>query len=307
MSNKIKNTGPGAALLERITSGPAVLAPGIYDGFSGILVEQAGFDAAYLSGASIAYSRLGSPDIGLVGLSEVAEVTARICERLGLPLIVDADSGFGNVLNVQRTMQVLERAGAAAIQLEDQTFPKRCGHLGGKSIVSRQEMVGKIRAALSVRQSTLLIARTDAIAVEGFEAAMDRAEAYVEAGADILFVEAPESVDQLQAICERFAHRLPLMANMVEGGRTPILSVDELSALGFGLIIFPGGAMRAVASTLVEYYASLKQHGTTLPFQDRMYDLGELNGLLGTDGILRNADAFEMPDDPLDAAGDATP
>ena len=178
---------------------------------SALLVEQAGFEAAYLSGASIAYTALGRPDLGLVSAEEVAGVVRRIRERVSLPLIVDADTGFGNALNVQRTMVTFEQAGASAIQLEDQQLPKRCGHLSGKSLITTEEMVGKVRAAADARRSeeTLIIARTDAIAVEGFEAALERAEAYLAAGADLLFVEAPRSPEELQAIASRFTRRYP--------------------------------------------------------------------------------------------------
>ena len=172
-----------------------LLAPGIYDALTGLVAERAGAEAVYLSGASIAYTRFGRPDIGLVTMTEVGEVIAAIRDRISLPLIVDADTGFGNALNVQRTVRMFERFGADMIQLEDQTLPKRCGHLAGKTLVGTGEMVGKIKAALDARSAdtTLIMARTDAIAVEGIEAALDRADAYLEAGADVLFVEAPQT------------------------------------------------------------------------------------------------------------------
>ncbi len=264
------------------------IAPGIFDAFGAAMVEQAGFHVAYLSGASIAYTRFGRPDIGLVGMSEVAETLSVISERCELRIVVDADTGFGNALNVMRTVRLFESAGAGAIQLEDQTMPKRCGHLSGKTLVSSAEMVGKIKAALDARRSsdTLIIARTDGIAVEGFHAALDRAEQYAEAGADILFVEAPQSTEQIQTIVERFGSRLPLMANMVEGGRTPQKTAAELKAIGFSLAIFPGGMVRAIARTIQEYLSSLKTHGSNIPFQHRMLDFDGLNGWLGTDDLL---------------------
>lgn len=280
-------------LRSRLQAGRALVCPGVYDAFSAALAAQAGFEAVYLSGASVAYTRLGAPDIGLVGLTEVADVLARIRERVEVPVVVDADTGFGNALNVQRTVRVLERAGAAAIQLEDQAFPKRCGHLRDKRLIPAAEMAGKVRAALDAREHTLVIARTDAIAVEGFERALDRAEQYVEAGADILFVEAPEDREQLAAIGQRFGSRLPLLANMVEGGRTPLASADELGALGYRLVIFPGGTVRAVAHTLLDYFASLQAHGTTDPFRGRMLDFAGLNGVLGTEGILSDGRRYE--------------
>ena len=196
----------------------------------------------------MAYTQLGRPDIGLVAMDHMGDVVERIRERVDLPLIVDADTGFGNALNVARTVKRLERSGASAIQIEDQQFPKRCGHLEGKLLISAQEMAGKVAAALDARASeeTLIIARTDAVAVEGFDKALDRAELYVQAGADILFVEAVRSVEDMRALVSRFAARLPLLANMVEGGLTPILGVSELADLGFGLVIAPGALVRAV-------------------------------------------------------------
>ncbi len=235
------------SLRQRLADERILLAPGVFDALTALIAGQAGAEAVYLSGASIAYTRFGRPDIGLVSMTEVAETVAAIRDRVALPLIVDADTGFGNALNVQRTVRLFERAGASAMQLEDQTLPKRCGHLAGKTLVPAAEMRGKIRAALDARASeeTLIIARTDAIAVEGIEAALDRAESYAEAGADVLFVEAPESAAQIDAIMARLRGKAPLMANMVEGGRTPVMPADELQRLGYSLVIFPGGAVRA--------------------------------------------------------------
>src|SRR5688572_6202189 len=178
-------------LKQRLSKPPIVIAPGIYDALTALLASNAGFDALYLSGAAIAYTRLGRPDIGLVSMSEVADTIALIRDRVGSNLVVDADNGYGNALNVQRTVRAFERAGANAIQLEDQSYPKRCGHLDDKSLISAEEMAGKIKAALDARETsdTLIIARTDAIAVEGFDRALDRAAQYREAGADVLFVE----------------------------------------------------------------------------------------------------------------------
>ena len=189
----------------RLAEDRILLAPGIYDALTGLVAERAGAEAVYLSGASIAYTRFGRPDIGLVTMTEVAEVIAAIRDRIAIPMLVDADTGYGNALNVQRTVRTFERMGANVIQLEDQTLPKRCGHLAGKTLVPMTEMTGKIHAALDARASdaTLIMARTDAIAVEGIDAALDRAEAYAQAGADILFVEAPQDDAQIAAIMER--------------------------------------------------------------------------------------------------------
>ena len=195
-----------------------------------------------------------------------------------LPVIVDADTGFGNALNVMRTVKGFERAGAAMIQLEDQTFPKRCGHLDGKSVVPVQEMVGKLKAALDARNKagTLILARTDALAVEGQEAAFERAQAYLECGVDALFIEALRTPAQMDAACARFAHRIPLLANMVEGGKTPLQSAAELQQRGFSIAIFPGGTARAAAHALQSYFAHLHQHQTTTGWKDRMLDFDGL-------------------------------
>ena len=282
-------------LRARLDSPSIVLAPGVYDALSALIAEQSGFEAVYLSGASIAYTRLGRSDIGLTTYSEVCETLSCIRERVRTPIIVDADTGFGNALNVQRTVKGFERAGADLIQIEDQGFPKRCGHLDGKTLVSTGEMTGKIRAAVDARTSrdTLVMARTDAVAVEGFDLALERAERYLEAGADVLFVEAVNSEAQMQEVNRRFAGRVPLLANMVEGGRTPVKSAAELQALGYRVAIFPGGTARALAHMLQGYYASLKAHGSTAPWRDRMLDFNGLNDLIGTPELLTRGKSYE--------------
>lgn len=280
-----------STLKEKLDAGQVLLAPGVYDALSALLAEQAGFDALYLSGASIAYARLGRSDVGLTTYTEVEDVLARITERVHCPVIVDGDTGFGNALNVQRTVRGFERAGAAMIQLEDQGFPKRCGHLAGKSLVPAAEMCGKLRAALDARASaaTLILARTDAVAVEGLDAAFERAERYLECGVDAIFIEALRSPVQLDAACARFAARVPLLANMVEGGQTPVESAQALAARGFRIVIFPGGTARAVAHALQAYYGSLREHGTTAPWRDRMLDFDQLNAVIGTPALLDEA------------------
>jgi 2-methylisocitrate lyase-like PEP mutase family enzyme len=225
----------------------------------------------------------------------VEQTLALITDRVRVPVIVDADTGFGNALNVMRTVRGFERAGAAMIQLEDQTFPKRCGHLDGKGVVPTAEMCGKLRAALDARQSeqTLILARTDAVAVEGLAVALERAEAYLECGVDALFIEALRSPEQMDTACERFAPRVPLLANMVEGGKTPVQSAAELGARGFRIVIFPGGTARAVAHTLQGYYASLHQHQGTAPWRERMLDFDGLNATLGTPELLALGRQYE--------------
>lgn len=283
------------SLHSRLARKPIVVAPGVYDAFTALVATQAGFATLYVSGAAIAYTRLGRPDIGLVSMSEVAQTVAMIRDRVAAHLIVDADTGYGNALNVARTVREFERAGANAIQIEDQDFPKRCGHLDGKSLTPAAEMCGKLRAALDARRSrdTLIIARTDAIAVEGFERAIDRAMMYGDAGADVLFVEAPKTRDDLARIAGKLGGHAPLMANMVEGGKTPPLSAGELEAIGFALVIFPGGIVRAFGDLATEYYASLAKHGSSEPFRGRMLDFSGLNDLIGTPEMLALGKRYE--------------
>ena len=282
-------------LKKRLEQPEALLAPGVYDAMSALMAEQAGFEALYLSGASIAYTLLGRSDIGLTTVSEVINTLAHITDRVKVPLIVDADTGFGNALNTQRTVRDLERAGASMIQLEDQTFPKRCGHLDGKAVVPIQEMQGKLRAALDSRHSseTLILARTDALAIEGFEATLERAERYLECGVDALFIEAVRTPEQMDTACKQFASRIPLLANMVEGGKTPVQSARELGKRGYKIVIFPGGTARAVAHTLQGYYASLNEHQTTLPWQNQMLDFDGLNAVIGTPALLAQGKQYE--------------
>lgn len=283
------------SLLDQLSGPRALVAPGVFDPLSALLVEQAGFGAAYLSGASVSYTRLGRPDIGLVSAAEVVDTVARITDRVGIPLIVDADTGFGNALNVIHTVRTMERAGAAAVQIEDQQLPKRCGHLRGKTLVSIDEMVGKVAAAVDARtRDTLIIARTDAIAVEGTEEALRRADAYRQAGADVLFVEAPRSLDEMRRIAAAFPDT-PLLANMVEGGRTPVSGADDLARLGFRLVITPGSLARAMAHAGAAMLEELARTGATAGYQDRMFDFDQLNERLGLAETLATGDAYADP------------
>jgi 2-methylisocitrate lyase-like PEP mutase family enzyme len=287
-------------LRTRLMRTPIIVAPGVYDAFTALVAEQSGFRTLYVSGAAISYTRLGRPDIGLVSMSEVVEIVGVMRDRVGAELIVDADTGYGNALNVGRTIRLFERAGASAIQIEDQEFPKRCGHLDGKVLIPTAEMVGKINAAVDARRSreTLVIARTDAIAVEGFERAIERAALYRDAGADVLFVEAPKTRPELKRIPPALGD-VPVMANMVEGGKTPTLSAAELEAMGFALVIFPGGIVRALARMAREYYASLAARGTSEPFRSRMLDFTSLNELIGTPEMLALGKRYESSAVPL--------
>ena len=282
-------------LRQLLATNKTIIAPGMYDGLTGLLVEKAGFNCGYIGGASISYSKLGRSDVGLTTSTEVADTISKIRERIDIPIVVDADTGFGNALNTKRTIRMFERAGASGIQIEDQTSPKRCGHLDGKSLIDSKEMEGKIKAALDARidSDTLIIGRTDAIAVEGFEAALERAECYLSAGAEMLFVEAPRSIEQMRIIGNQFSDRAPLLANMVEGGKTPVSSADELGELGFNFIIFPGAMIRAMAFAGQKLLGTIKNHGSTKELQEQMFNFNELNDLIGTKELLEQASQYD--------------
>lgn len=260
----VRNTPVLRAAVEQARDAECPLVvPGAYDALSARLIASLGFPAVYITGAGLANSRFGVPDIGLHGLAELGDQVSAIADVVDLPLIVDADTGFGNAVSLTRTVRRLERAGAAAIQIEDQVWPKRCGHFTGKEIVSVGEMISKVRAAVDSRSSkdTLIIARTDARATEGLESALDRADAYREAGADVLFVEAPASREELQAIGRRFD--CPLVANMVEHGVTPIVDRDELAQWGYSIILYANAALRAAQHNVTVVLDRLRRDGTT--------------------------------------------
>ncbi|HYE49518.1 MAG TPA: oxaloacetate decarboxylase [Azospirillaceae bacterium] len=267
-----------------LAAGPPVVAPGVFDGLSARLAEQAGFSALYASGGAIARSA-GLPDLGLLSATEMLERIRVIVEATGLPVVADADTGYGGPLNVARTVAALERAGVAALHLEDQAFPKRCGHLDGKRLVSTGEMCARLRAARDGLSDpdTVLIARTDAIAVEGIEGALARAAAYREAGADMAFVEAPTTTGEIEAVA-----RLPgwKMLNMFDGGRTPLVPLDRLEALGFQLVIVPGDLQRAALHAMRRALLCLKQHGHTAPLRADMASFEEREAVVGTAAML---------------------
>ena len=268
-------------LRKRLEHGPIVVAPGAYDALSARLIEQAGFPAVYASGASASYSLLGAPDVGLLSFAEMRDQVARLAAAVTLPVIADGDTGYGNAVNVRRTVRAFEAAGANAVQLEDQTFPKRCGHLNEKTVIPREEMVGKVRAAVDARRSPefLIVARTDALLLEGLEAALERLGAYADAGADVLFLEAPPDVPTMERACRALSR--PMMANMVEGGKTPLLSARELESIGYRLAIFPGAAARTAAFALRKLFSTLAHDGTTGPMLERMLLFDELNRVVG--------------------------
>jgi len=250
-----------ASLRELVAERRALLVPGAANALVARIIEDLGYEAVYLTGAGIANTQLGMPDIGLLTVTEIAETTARVSDVCSLPLIVDIDTGFGNALNVQRTVRLLERSGAAALQIEDQVFPKKCGHFSGKGVIPLPEMLGKIAAALDVRQSedTLIIARTDSRAVEGFERAIERANAMAEAGADIIFVEAPESVEEMRVIAKL---PKPQLVNVVIGGKTPALSQEELRDFGFAIALYANAALQATIQAVQTVLGRLKSDGT---------------------------------------------
>lgn len=282
-------------LKARINENAPVIAPGVYDALGAVLAAEAGFSTCYLSGASIAYTRFGRPDLGYFGVETLTDIVSSIRDRSEIDLIVDADTGFGNALNVQRTVRLLERAGASAIQLEDQSMPKRCGHLGDKRLVSAEEMVGKVKAACDARRSaeTLIVARTDAVAVEGLQSGLDRAARYAEAGADILFVEALPDEAAMREATRALSGSAPVLVNVVEGGRTPILPAEAFGKMGFKIVIFPGGLVRAVARTMRLYFASLMEKGSTAAFRDNMLDFRGINEIVETERTLATGALYD--------------
>jgi 2-methylisocitrate lyase-like PEP mutase family enzyme len=295
--------GNAAALRARMER-EVVACPGAANALAARLVEQAGFPACYVTGAGIPNTFLGAPDIGLVTLSELADHVSAMRDAVGIPLLVDADTGFGNALGVQRTVRVLERAGADALQLEDQVSPKRCGHFSGKQLVPVEEMVGKIRAAVDARDSALVIARTDARAVEGWQAALDRAGRYAEAGADLLFVEAPETAEELLSLPE-ILPQVPHVANLVEGGRTPLLPLERLG--GFGVVLYANVTMQAAMRGMREALETLARTGSLAEVRPLLTGWAERQTIVGKEHFDRLAERYGAPMDAADPADPAEP
>lgn len=268
-----------------------VVAPGAFDGLSARLVERAGFPAVYATGGGIARS-MGYPDLGLLTMTEVVERVAGIVDQVGIPVIADADTGYGNVLNVRRTVREFERMGVAALHLEDQQFPKRCGHYANKSLIPLGEMVQKLRAARDAMrdQDLVLIARTDAIAVEGLERALARAVAYHEGGADMMFVEAPESVEQIEAIARRLG--VPKVISMFQGGRTPVVPLDRLEELGYRVVIIPSDLQRAAMRAMSDALAAIRSDGNTAALGERVAPFGEREAIVGTEAYLNLSERY---------------
>jgi len=270
-------------LRELLVQRDLLVAPGAYDALSARLIAQAGFPAVYMTGFGTAASVLGQPDVGLLTMSEMVSRAAALAAVVGdRPLIADADTGYGNPINVRRTVREYEQAGVAAIHIEDQVWPKKCGHMEGKQVISVDEMVQKIRAAVDARQDPdfVIIARTDANAVYGLEDALRRGRAYREAGADVIFIEAPRSIGELRAIAQAFPD-VPLLYNWAESGKTPLLPLEEIHALGFKLVIFPVSMLFAATQALLDLLEALKQGQTSLAFAERMVTFSQFTDQIG--------------------------
>ena len=273
-------------LRELLNSGKTIVAPGVFDGMSAKLVEDAGFKAVYVSGGAVSRSA-GYPDIGILSFSEIVDRLEKIVDVVNIPVIADADTGFGNNVNVQRTIKVYERIGVAGLHIEDQIMPKRCGHLANKGLISEEEMVMKIKTAIESRldKDFLIIARTDAIAVEGLEKAIERGNAYYKAGADMLFIEAPESVEQIEEIAKRV--KAPKLINMFYGGKTPIVPVDRLQILGYQLVIIPSDLQRAAIKGMQEVLKEIYTKGDSSGAKDLMVSFKDREKIIETDKYLK--------------------
>lgn len=269
-----------------------LVMPGCYDALSAKIVEQAGFRAVTLGGYSASASTLAKPDVSLLTLTEYVAIVRNIVQAVDIPLFVDGDTGHGNVTNVQRTIREFENAGVAGLFIEDQVFPKRCGHMEGKQIIPTMEMTAKLKAAVDARvdEDLVIMARTDAIAVCGIDEAIERAHAYVEAGADLIFVEAPTSLAEMKRINE--AIEAPTLAIQIEGGKTPLMTTGELEALGYNIVVYPNAPVYAVSWALRELWQTLKTEGTTKTFMDRMIRFDAFNALVGLDEIRKRETGY---------------
>lgn len=275
----------GKQLRELLAAKEILVAPGAHDALTAKIIEMTGFKAVYMTGYGQAASHLGTPDVGLLTMSEMLARANNFASAVNVPVIADGDTGFGNAINVMRTVRQYEMAGVAAIQLEDQVAPKKCGHMTGRQVIPMEEMVGKIKAAVEARQNPdfVIIARTDARTVHGIEEAIRRGKAYEEAGADVIFIESPESEEEMKLITSSF--NVPVLANMVEGGRTPLLSDKELEDLGYNLVIFPTASTYMTAQAMKNLMVELKDKGTTKDMVDQMIPFPEFNKLIGLSEI----------------------
>jgi carboxyvinyl-carboxyphosphonate phosphorylmutase len=270
------------------------LAPGAYDALSARLIEQAGFDVVYMTGFGTTASLIGRPDVGLLTGSEMVDNARRIVSAVDVPVIADADTGYGNAINVARTVRLYEQAGVAALQLEDQVMPKKCGHMSGKAVIETGEMVGKIQAAVEARRDPdfLVIARTDAVAVHGVDEALRRARAFAEAGADLLFVEAPTSEEDIARVAGELRGRAPLVFNWAEGGRTPPLSLDRIAELGYALVIYPIGTLLAATAGIRSVLETLRRDGVPTAALPSLPTFEEFTDLIGLPEIQRLEQRF---------------
>ena len=269
---------------ELFASKKTIVAPGAHDMLTAKIIGQLGFDAVYMTGYGQSASHLGKPDVGLMTMSEMVARAANMVECAGVPVVADADTGFGNAVNVMRTVREYEKAGVAVIQLEDQVMPKKCGHMIGREVISMEEMVGKIKAACDARQGDMMImARTDARTVYGIEEAIKRGLAYKEAGADIIFIESPESKEEMMLINKEIPGLT--LANMVEGGRTPIFKNDELESFGYNLVIYPTASTYVTTKAMIDLWEGLKRDGTTITQLDKMVPFAQFNELMGLQKI----------------------
>ena len=279
-------TGPASPRkrLRELLAGPEpVIAPGAYDALSARLVEQAGFDVVYMTGFGTSASLLGRPDVGLLSGAEMVDHVRRLVDAVERPVIADADTGYGNAINVVRTVRSYEQAGVAGLHLEDQVMPKKCGHMSGKAVIPAAEMVGKIRAAVEARRDPdlVLIARTDAAAVHGLDEAISRAHAFAEAGADVLFVEAPTSEDDIARVARELTDVAPLVFNWAEGGRTPPISLERIAELGFSLVIYPIATLLAATAGVRSVLETIKRDGTPLAAMDALPTFDGFTELIG--------------------------
>lgn len=297
MSDFLDRRPPSRAEFRRQVENGTVILPGAYDAMSARLIEAAGFDGCYVSGFGVAAGLLGRPDVGLVSGSEMVDAVRRICQSTSQPVIADADTGFGNEINVIRTVKDYEQAGVAGVQLEDQVYPKRCGHMAGKEVIAREDAVAKVRAAVAARTDPdlLIIARTDALAINGVQDAIDRAKAFADAGADVLFVEAPKTQADIELVADRL-RGYPLLFNWVEGGKTEVLSIDLVERLGYNVVIFPISTLLAATYGMQSMLAALRQTRSTNTSLEKMATFDGVTELLGLDRIRDLEAGFRAPD-----------
>lgn len=283
---------PGLRLRKRLQEKEILVAPGAHDVLTARIIEMTGFDAVYMTGYGTSASLIGQPDVGLLTQTEMFERAINIVNAIEVPVIADADNGFGNAINVQRTVKLYEKAGVACVQLEDQVSPKKCGHMMGRELITMQEMVGKIHAAVDARENEdlMIMARTDARTEFGIEAAIERGKAYEEAGADLLFIESPETEEEMKAITSSF--NVPVLANMIEHGRTPLLSAQKLEDIGYDLVIFCVSSTYATAKAVHDLMNTLKAEGTTEGFMDRMIPFDKFNRMIGLPEIRSREEKF---------------